>query len=339
MRFDDRNPLLTSGQTHYVILNPLLAEFVDREMIVIAQAKEKDMKYIAAFVLPFLIACVDARADSIVVNDRTYKISELLKLDKAEEDFKRVDQKLSHTFYGPVYMAMFEKEQTLIQKETINNSGADEHQKKLATQGLVLGAGAAKGLGFSGVDLTNLAVSFIFSGVEDQAVRIESESAYSRILDGSIQVNKWYPGVRVTEALANGYGELTKLLELDCQFKELSSGKMWRGRDHFARITGKCTTNSARPAVIARNSNSFKYWEDAAGSGTIVMYTFAAMGRSQDEMRALGRTIRQALSKDWYVMQAETLTNQATGQPEKMYLISKDGVMKAYPLPPPPVFK
>lgn len=286
-----------------------------------------------------LLLAVTTHADTVQINNQPYKIVETMKLDRSEEDFKRFEQKIVGAYYGPTYMTIFETETAQEHASGLTKSEVDGHQRAFAAQSAVLGAGLAKGFSVTGMDITNLAVSFLFSGVEDQAVRLVVSDAYEATVNGSVTVTKWYPGQDVTTALADGYGELADLLVQDCNFKIYSEGKMWRGRKHFARITGKCQTNKARPAVVARNSDAFQQWEEGAGQGSIVMYTFPAMGRSQEEMRAFGAIVRKTLSKDWYVMQAETLTNQQTGQPEKMYLISKDGVMKAYPLPPAPVFK
>lgn len=286
-----------------------------------------------------LLLVVTTHADTVSINNRPYKVVEILKLDRAEEDFKRFDQKIIGSYYGPTYMTMFETERAQEHASATTNGGLDEHQRAFAAQSAVLGAGFAKGFSVTGMDITNLAVSFLFSGVEDQAVRMIATNRHQQVVDGSITISRWYPDTSVIDALAAGYSQLTSLMQADCGFTEIAEGKLRRYRAHYAEITGKCQTNKARPVVLARNSDAFKHWEEGAGQGSIVMYTFPAMGRSQEEMRAFGATVRKTLSRDWYVMQAETLTNQQTGQPEKMYLISKDGVMKAYPLPPAPVFK
>lgn len=283
------------------------------------------------------VAC--ASKEEILIDGKVYKVKEQLKSKHDIEADERWHQKTKGLFYFPKYMTMYESEREQDLNGIVEKAGLDEHQKKLAAQSAVLGFGLSKGLSVTGFDVANLAVSFMFSGVEDQAVRMSAEDAHRGVIDGSITVARWIPGRRPVEALSLGYPEIKPLLTKDCLFSEANEGELRKGQDAYAVIRGKCKTNSARPGVVARNAKKLPAWMNGEGDGSVVTYIFNAMGRSQDEMRAFGATVRQSLSKDWYVMQAETLTNQKTGQPEKMYLISKDGVMKAYPLPPAPVFK
>lgn len=277
-------------------------------------------------------------ADVVVIGGVDYKIKHESTSEKSIEMHERFAKKMSPFFYTIKYMDMFENESASNSDVSVKKEGLDNHQKALAVQGTVLGLGMANGLGVNGFDISGLAVNFFFSGVEDAAVKVAGTDIYRLVVDGSVTIGKWITNKEPLDALADEYVTLKSVIASHCGFSEIPKEKIGTGTD-WASIQGKCKETGEWKGLGVRKVKYYPSWSDAHGDGLVFEYSFSAKKRSPEQMRELAARLRSTLGDGWYVMQADTLTNQATGAAEKVYLISKNGVMKAYPLPPEPVFQ
>lgn len=259
---------------------------------------------------------------------------------KANQEFdKKVWARIKDFNYAARYAAIFEADQQIEQAKDVK-AGGQNLDKTVAEASVAYSAvGAAMGFGLSAGDIAGLGVTLLIGTKEDRTVQTVISYDYQGLLNESVFAVKLEKGLSPQKTIVQNYVLIKEIFANDCQkYRPFSYISVANAGAH-SYFDGSCKNPDYWTSVESRDIAWFPYFKAPAEGGSLIYFQMGGKDRTAEERKALGNKMRQKLSQDWYVIQTMEVGKETDGSPKRLVTVFHNGQVKAYPMPPVPVFK
>ena len=295
-------------------------------------------KIILLMIFSIIISGCSTKKEVYVGSEKYIAIAQYSNKESIEKS-KKIQTNTGLFNYPAIYIASTELAYEQAKNNILNDKkNNDSHLEAAKIAGATMIYNKAKGISPSSLGIGFMLTNLALTDLSDTVIAMIINDAYETTINGSIRIVKIWNGKDVIDSFALGFDEIKYIRDNICGYKPYpNAGKKIRYEPNLsAGISGKCTKfENSRTGFATQNIDYIKALKAINKEGSIFTYT---IGNKRKTAKMID-DIKTNIPKGWYVMYADSLRNEQTGEFVNMYRVWKDGEEWAYPLPEKPVLK